>query len=178
MLPVSSIASGQASSSWPGSFCGSRTCGPCVYPSLERLGRASNETVSLYIRMGDQRVCIEEFESGQEIRDSQTVGLTAPLHVGAPGKALLAFLPPGELEALLATLLLTGLTSHTLHGPRATPGGTGYGAPARLCGDVGERSPWASSGSSPYPGLERATPSLPSACSAPHTVSAVRCCPP
>ena len=83
-------------------------------PYLERLRQATNETVSLYIRMGDRRVCIEELESSQEIKYSQTLGLATPLHVGAPGKVLLAFLPPAELEAILATLPLTPLTARTI----------------------------------------------------------------
>ena len=84
------------------------------HPYLERLRQATNETVSLSIRLGDRRICIEELESAQEIKYAQTVGLAAPLHVGAPGKVLLAFLPPGELEALLATLPLTAVTPNTL----------------------------------------------------------------
>jgi DNA-binding IclR family transcriptional regulator len=119
------------------------------YPYLERLRQATNETVSLYIRMGDRRVCIEELESGQEIKYSQTVGLAAPVHVGAPGKALLAFLPPGELEALLATLPLTALTPNTLTDREqllaelATVRQRGYAV------SVGERSPWASAAAAP-----------------------------
>jgi len=118
-------------------------------PYLERLRQATNETVSLYIRMGDCRVCIEELESGQEIKYSQTVGLTAPLHVGAPGKVLLAFLAPAELEALLATLLLTSVTSHTITDREqlleelATVRQRGYAV------SVGERSPWASAAAAP-----------------------------
>jgi DNA-binding IclR family transcriptional regulator len=83
-------------------------------PYLERLRQATNETVSLYIRIGDCRVCIEERESSQAIKYSQTLGLATPLHVGAPGKVLLAFLPPTELEAILATLPLTPLTARTI----------------------------------------------------------------
>ena len=118
-------------------------------PYLERLRQATNETVSLYIRMGDCRVCIEELESGQEIKYSQTVGLTAPLHVGAPGKVLLAFLPPAELEALLAALPLTAVTSHTITDYEqlleelATVRQRGYAV------SVGERSPWASAAAAP-----------------------------
>jgi len=118
-------------------------------PYLERLRQATNETVSLYIRMGDCRVCIEELESGQEIKYSQTVGLTAPLHVGAPGKVLLASLPPAEVEALLATLPLTAVTSHTITDREqlleelATVRQRGYAV------SVGERSPWASAAAAP-----------------------------
>jgi IclR family KDG regulon transcriptional repressor len=84
-------------------------------PYLEQLRQDTNETVSLYTRMGNKRVCVEEYESGQDIKYSHAVGLTAPLHVGAPGKALLAFLPPEELEALWQALPpLTALTPKTL----------------------------------------------------------------
>jgi DNA-binding IclR family transcriptional regulator len=118
-------------------------------PYLERLRQATNETVSLYIRMGDCRVCIEELQSGQEIKYSQAVGLTAPLHVGAPGKVLLAFLPPAELEALLAILPLTAVTSHTITDREqlleelASVRQRGYAV------SVGERSPWASAAAAP-----------------------------
>jgi DNA-binding IclR family transcriptional regulator len=118
-------------------------------PYLERLRQATNETVSLYIRMGDSRVCIEELESHQEIKYSQTLGLATPLHVGAPGKVLLAFLPPTELEAILATLPLTALTPRTitdrtqlleeLHTVRQQ----GYAV------SEGERSPWTSAVAAP-----------------------------
>ena len=73
-------------------------------PYLEQLRQATNETVSLNIRMGNRRVCIEELPSDQEVKYSQAMGLTAPLHVGAPGKALMAFLPADERERVLATL--------------------------------------------------------------------------
>ncbi|HEY7491774.1 MAG TPA: IclR family transcriptional regulator [Candidatus Tectomicrobia bacterium] len=122
---------------------------PVCTPYLERLRQATNETVSLYIRMGDCRVCIEELESGQEIKYSQTVGLTAPLHVGAPGKVLLAFLPLAELEALLATLPLTAVTSHTITDREQlleelnTVRQQGYAV------SIGERSPWASAAAAP-----------------------------
>ena len=42
------------------------------------------------------------------------MGLTAPLHVGAPGKALMAFLPADERERVLATLTLEPLTPETI----------------------------------------------------------------
>lgn len=83
-------------------------------PYLEQLRQTSNETASLYTRMGTKRICVEECESGQDLKYSHTVGLTAPLHVGAPGKALLAFLPEKELSALLAELPLTAMTPNTI----------------------------------------------------------------
>ncbi|HXH13323.1 MAG TPA: IclR family transcriptional regulator [Alphaproteobacteria bacterium] len=83
-------------------------------PYLEELRRATNETVSVHVRIGDKRVCVEELESGHEVKFSETLGLTAPIHVGAPGKALLAFLSEDELSRLLPTLSLTPITPETI----------------------------------------------------------------
>jgi DNA-binding IclR family transcriptional regulator len=118
-------------------------------PYMEQLRQITNETVSLNIRMGDKRVCIEELQSDQEVKYSQTFGLTAPLYVGAPGKALLAFLPDAELERVLATLTFTPLTPDTITTPdtlRAeliTTRVRGYAV------SVGERSPWAAAVAAP-----------------------------
>jgi DNA-binding IclR family transcriptional regulator len=118
-------------------------------PYLERLRQATNETVSLYVRIGDCRVCIEELESSQEIKYSQTLGLATPLHVGAPGKVLLAFLPPEELEVILATLPLIPLTARTITDRAhllkelAIVRQRGYAV------SEGERSPWTSAVAAP-----------------------------
>jgi DNA-binding IclR family transcriptional regulator len=118
-------------------------------PFLEQLRQATNETASLYTRMGHKRICVEECESGQDIKYSHTVGLTAPLHVGAPGKALLAFLPEEELAALLAELPLTTITPYTitdreqLKAELAATRTRGYAVSS------GERSPGASAVAAP-----------------------------
>jgi DNA-binding IclR family transcriptional regulator len=118
-------------------------------PYLERLRQATNETVSLNIRMGNRRVCIEELPSDQEVKYSQAMGLTAPLHVGAPGKALMAFLPVDERERVLATLTLESLTPETitelgaLRAELARTRTRGYAV------SVGERSPWAAAVAAP-----------------------------
>jgi IclR family transcriptional regulator, KDG regulon repressor len=118
-------------------------------PYLEQLRQATNETVSLNIRMGNKRVCIEELQSDQEVKYSQTFGLTAPLHVGAPGKALLAFLPTDELERVLATLTWEPLTPETiteldaLRAELARTRTRGYAV------SIGERSPWAAAVAAP-----------------------------
>lgn len=118
-------------------------------PFMERLRQATNETVSLNIRMGQKRVCVEELESDQEIKYSQALGLTAPLHVGAPGKALLAFLPDADLEQVLHLLPLTPITPETitdlpaLRAELARTRARGYAV------SVGERSAWAAAVAAP-----------------------------
>ena len=118
-------------------------------PYLERLRQATNETVSLYIRMGDRRVCIEELESDQEIKYSQTLGLATPLHVGAPGKVLLAFLSPAELEAILATLPLTALTARTITDRVQLLEELTVVRQRGYAMSEGERSPWTSAVAAP-----------------------------
>ena len=118
-------------------------------PYMERLRQATNETVSLNIRMGNQRVCIEELQSDQEVKYSQTFGLTAPLQVGAPGKALLAFLAAYELERVLPSLEFTSLTPDTITDHVTLQAEL---ARTRLRGyaiSVGERSPWAAAVAAP-----------------------------
>jgi DNA-binding IclR family transcriptional regulator len=118
-------------------------------PYMEQLRQSTKETVSLNIRMGDKRVCIEELQSDQEIKYSQTFGLTAPLYVGAPGKALLAFLPQAELERVLATLIFTPLTPDTITDDQAFRAELGKTAARGYAVSIGERSPWAAAVAAP-----------------------------
>jgi DNA-binding IclR family transcriptional regulator len=118
-------------------------------PYLEQLRQATNETVSLNIRMGNRRVCIEELPSDQEVKYSQAMGLTAPLHVGAPGKALMAFLPSAERECVLATLTLEPLTPETITDLEALRAELERTRARGYALSMGERSPWASAVAAP-----------------------------
>jgi DNA-binding IclR family transcriptional regulator len=60
-----------------------------------------HETVGLYAREGDTRICIFRLESPQSLRHSVRVGQVLPLHRGAAGKAFLAYMPQHEVESLL-----------------------------------------------------------------------------
>jgi DNA-binding IclR family transcriptional regulator len=82
-------------------------------PSLVSLWEKTEETVTVHVRVGSERVCIEEIPSPQPIRYISTLGAAAPLHVGAAGKVLLAFMDAGELDQLLKTLPLTPLSDKT-----------------------------------------------------------------
>jgi DNA-binding IclR family transcriptional regulator len=99
--------------------------------------------------MGNKRVCIEELQSDQEVKYSQTFGLTAPLQVGAPGKALLAFMPEAELERVLATLEFTPLTPDTITDHEALREELARTQVRGYAVSVGERSPWAAAVAAP-----------------------------
>jgi len=118
-------------------------------PYMEQLRQTTNETVSLNIRMGNKRVCIEELQSDQEVKYSQTFGLTAPLQVGAPGKALLAFMPEDEFERVLATLEFTPLTPDTITDREALREEVAATHVRGYAVSIGERSPWAAAVAAP-----------------------------
>lgn len=73
-------------------------------PTLLRLRDAIGETVGLHRLRSDMvRVVLDQAESHHALRRSYTdLGEPIPLHQGAPGKVLLAFLSPEVREELLA----------------------------------------------------------------------------
>jgi DNA-binding IclR family transcriptional regulator len=60
-------------------------------PVLDRLHRATRESVQLYVRSDDHRLCIAARDAGTGLRDSVPVGALLPLAVGSGGKVLLAW---------------------------------------------------------------------------------------
>ncbi|MBE3595855.1 MAG: IclR family transcriptional regulator [Hydrogenibacillus sp.] len=72
-----------------------------VLPEMERLRDAVEETVSLYVRDGLERVRVQAVQSNQIIRRVAPIGQRLPLFVGASSKVLVAFSPPSVLEELL-----------------------------------------------------------------------------
>jgi DNA-binding IclR family transcriptional regulator len=83
-------------------------------PSLTELRDGTEETVALHVRIGLDRICIEEIPSRQAIRYSAEVGLQVPLSVGSAGKVLLAAEPAKDRERILARLRLARLTDRTI----------------------------------------------------------------
>ena len=64
-----------------------------AFPYLQRIRERTGETATLSVLRGDARVYIEQLESAHRVRQTVRVGEEAPLHLGASGKAILAFLP-------------------------------------------------------------------------------------
>lgn len=57
-------------------------------PALERLRDATGESVQLYVRRGDRRLCVASLESPHGLRTIVAVGASLPLDVGSAGKVL------------------------------------------------------------------------------------------
>jgi len=83
-------------------------------PLLTRLHEATGESVQLYVRSGDRRLCIAARDAGTGLRDSVPVGALLPLDAGSGGKVLLAWSQPtstqpeGALAAELAAVRKRG----------------------------------------------------------------------
>jgi len=57
-------------------------------PALEALRDATGESVQLYVRRGDRRLCVASLESPHGLRTIVPVGMSLPLDVGSAGKVL------------------------------------------------------------------------------------------
>src|SRR5262249_20719445 len=71
---------------------------------LERIWAETGDTVTLHVRGGLRRVCITELISSGPLRYVSGVGESSPVHVGAAGRVLLAFLPLAEQRELVDQL--------------------------------------------------------------------------
>jgi DNA-binding IclR family transcriptional regulator len=81
-------------------------------PQLERLSSETNETATLSLRTGWERVYVDQVTPERDVMMMVQIGLRVPLHAGASSKAFLAFLDPDEQNEYLEMPLdrLTKLT--------------------------------------------------------------------
>ena len=83
-------------------------------PIMKRLRDECNEEVVIYVVEGLRRLCIQRVGSLHEIEKVSRVGAYYPLHAGAAGKLLLAFLPKDKQEAFFSSSSLEKLTDKTI----------------------------------------------------------------
>jgi DNA-binding IclR family transcriptional regulator len=62
-----------------------------VEPTLRSLSQTTHESASFYVREGEERACIARVEGPQSVRHHVRIGARLPLHLGAPGRVILAF---------------------------------------------------------------------------------------
>jgi DNA-binding IclR family transcriptional regulator len=65
-------------------------------PVLARLHERTGESVQLYLRSGDRRLCAAACDAGAGLHYSVPVGAVLPLDAGSGGKVLLAFSGDGD----------------------------------------------------------------------------------
>ncbi len=73
----------------------------CALPHLRWLREQTNENAELFIRSHESRIAIEVVLSPHNLRVFVEIGTPVPLHVGAAGKILLAWLPDTEQSELI-----------------------------------------------------------------------------
>ena len=83
-------------------------------PVMERIHEATEETVFLCVRRGDEAVCIERIDGLRVQSLALRLGGSLPLHAGAAPRTLLAWEPRSEWEAYLErTVKLNRYTERT-----------------------------------------------------------------
>ncbi len=79
-----------------------------AHAEMVALRDLAQETVSLYVRDGSERVRVQRAEGPLTVRRVVGLGERLPLYLGASGKVLLGWLHPSDRTALLDETLPTG----------------------------------------------------------------------
>jgi DNA-binding IclR family transcriptional regulator len=99
---------------WSGVYLANLDIRAVAMPIMTELQRMSQETISLYVLDGSDRVCVERLESPQNVRIVSRLGLRIPLYVGSAGKVILAFISEEQQEEILTNGPLQPFTKHTI----------------------------------------------------------------
>lgn len=83
-------------------------------PFVRTLRQSINETASFFIRDMWQLEAVVTETAEQSLQYSIAVGARSPLHCLAAGKAILATLPPADLDGFFAAAPLTAFTPSTI----------------------------------------------------------------
>lgn len=87
-------------------------------PALTALRDKTNETVALHIREGQSRIVITQVGANRDVRHMyRNIGQPIPLHLGAPGKVMLAFATPAEIAGYLEDGPLSSTTPRSVTDP-------------------------------------------------------------
>ena len=83
-------------------------------PAMGELATAIQEDVSLSIRNETSRICIALARGPQHVRLNITLGMSVPVHCGAAGKCLLAFVEETAADQLLDKVEFIRFTPHSI----------------------------------------------------------------
>jgi DNA-binding IclR family transcriptional regulator len=83
-------------------------------PYLTRLRDQTGETACLHLRFAYERACVEQVEGSSELKWVAQIGKWFPITAGAPGKALVAFLPEAERKQILDFVPLARFTADSI----------------------------------------------------------------
>jgi DNA-binding IclR family transcriptional regulator len=83
-------------------------------PFLERLVLETSETVHLCVLDDSEVVYLDKVEPTRSVRMATSVGRRNPMHCTAVGKAIMAYLPDGEVEAIIHRQGMKTMTANTI----------------------------------------------------------------
>lgn len=86
-------------------------------PFMENLRDKCDEEVSLYILSDKKRICLERIPSKHALAMVCSVGASFPLHAGASGRVLLAFIPEEKRKEIIENEPLERFTPQTITDP-------------------------------------------------------------
>jgi len=86
----------------------------CSYDHMRWLRDKTHETVCLWQRVGNMRVCILQLESTNELRMVAEPGKSVPLYCGGAGKILLAYMSSQELDEYFKQVPLEPVGARTI----------------------------------------------------------------
>ncbi len=93
---------------------GTRSLVEACLPSMRRILEETLETTQLCVLLETSCVLLEQLPSRHPFKYLVDPGSRVPVHCCAPGKAILAFLPEGEAEALVESLKFEAFTRNSL----------------------------------------------------------------
>jgi IclR family pca regulon transcriptional regulator len=96
------------------SYLSGLTLPEVAQPHLEALAATADESSSLAVLDGDEVVYVARAHTRRIMAVMVTVGTRFPAHATALGQAILAFLPPEDLDRYLTKARLTARTPRTL----------------------------------------------------------------
>jgi DNA-binding IclR family transcriptional regulator len=123
-------------------------------PLMEKLSLATGETISMHVRNGVSRVCVETVPGRHTVSRVVEIGETLPLHAGPSGKAILAFVEPAEMASIVQEAMTDQASQSELFKILEEIREHGYVA------SVGDRSPGVGGLSAPLFNLEGIVGSL------------------
>lgn len=110
-------------------------------PHLEELRDETGESVQLYVRDGDERICVVSLESAHELRTIVAEGARLPLGVGSAGRILGDGIVGGWVASVEERAPgVASISAPVLDGAAAVAAAVGVSGPVgRLGRDAGER---------------------------------------
>jgi len=133
-------------------------------PELESLVAATDETATLSIRAGWQRIYLDQVTPARDVKMVVQLGQAVPLHAGSSSKAFLAFLPRAEQEEYLTSHPLEALSDLTITDGDALRAELDEIAASGYATSLGERMAGAASAAAPILGHDRTPVAVVSVC--------------